>query len=460
VTLQDTWNAQLNHITTARNPADARVWFDAALHIGRPKKFSEVRAAISMAFIRSDDPNVKALGRDLLAEVKWVERSLELEPDLLKQLFDAIGDNNSQRAERLRDGLLKRGLSMHKRLSRLDRRVLANVDSLSIESAEHEQFAVRLLIGLSSLTALIGVVMALYVRRVLRPLGAVTRRARDVADGDWSVRPVVCTGDEIGELASAFETMVQAIATMREQMLAADRLATIGKMAALVTHEIRNPLFSMALNIELLEDELPKDSSEARTILAAVQKELSRLTALTEQYLSIARNRDAKVEPEDLVSLVREAVKFVERDLARRQVRIELRLPDRPVILPLDEMQLRQALFNLIRNADEAMPDGGNITISLAFAERSANEVPLSGESRTVNASRIVRLTVEDEGTGIEPEFAVKVFEPFVSTKVTGTGLGLAVTQQIVVGHGGRIYCESRIEGGARFVLEFPVPLE
>jgi signal transduction histidine kinase len=216
----------------------------------------------------------------------------------------------------------------------------------------------------------------------------------------------------------------------------------------------------MALNIELLEDELPKDSSEARTILAAVQKELSRLTALTEQYLSIARNRDAKVEPEDLVSLVREAVKFVERDLARRQVRIELRLPDRPVILPLDEMQLRQALFNLIRNADEAMPDGGNITISLAFAERSANEVPLSGESRTVNASRIVRLTVEDEGTGIEPEFAVKVFEPFVSTKVTGTGLGLAVTQQIVVGHGGRIYCESRIEGGARFVLEFPVPLE
>ncbi|MGC4066223.1 MAG: hypothetical protein QM784_16590 [Polyangiaceae bacterium] len=84
VTLQDTWNAQLNHITTARNPADARIWFDAALHIGRPKKFNEVRAAITLAFARSTNPSIRALGRDLLAEVKWVERSLQSEPDLLE----------------------------------------------------------------------------------------------------------------------------------------------------------------------------------------------------------------------------------------------------------------------------------------------------------------------------------------------------------------------------------------
>jgi signal transduction histidine kinase len=457
VTLQDTWNAQLNHITTARNPADARIWFEAALHIGRPKKFSEVRAAITLAFVRSDDPAIRAAGRDLLAEVKWVERSLETEPELLKQLFDAMGAGQAPRAERLRDGLLKRGLSMHSRLSRLDRRVLASVDSLSVESSEHEQFAVRLLIGLSILTALIGVAMALYVRRVLRPLGTVTRRARDVAEGDWSVHPVVPTGDEIGELASAFETMVQAIATMREQMLSADRLATIGKMAAHVTHEIRNPLSSMALNVDLLEDEFPKDAREARSILAAVQRELSRLTALTEQYLSIARHREATVEPEDLVAVIREATDFVSRDLARRQVKIELRLPEGPVILSLDEMQLRQALFNLIRNADEAMPDGGTVTVSLEVVAP-----PCTGKASLVLGSPslesgVVRLSVEDEGTGIEPALAAKIFEPFVSTKLTGTGLGLAVTRQVVEGHGGRIYCESREAGGTRFVLEFPM---
>jgi signal transduction histidine kinase len=457
VTLQDTWNAQLNHITTARNPTDARVWFEAALHIGRPKKFSEVRAAITLAFVRSADPTIHAIGRDLLAEVKWVERTLESEPDLLKQLFDAMSANNAQRAERVRDSLLKRGLSMHGRLSRLDRRVLANVDALSVESSEHEQFAVRLLIGLSILTALIGGAMALYVQRVLRPLGMVTRRARDVAEGDWTERPVVSTGDEIGELASAFETMVRAIAGMREQMLSADRLATIGKMAAHVTHEIRNPLSSMALNVELLEDELPDDAKEARAILASVQRELTRLTALTEQYLSIARHRKAKVEPEDLRVIVREAVEFIQRDLARRKIYIALNLPESAVILALDEMQLRQALFNLIRNADEAMPDGGTVTITLSELTQERVSSHAGGDDASVT-NEWVQLTFEDEGPGIEPEMAPKIFDPFVTTKQTGTGLGLAVTRQIVESHGGRIRCESVAGQGARFVIEFPKP--
>lgn len=441
VTLQDTWNAQLNHITTARNPSDARVWFDAALHIGRPKKFGEVRAALTMAFSRSEDAAVRAIGRDLLADARWVERSLEPDAEQLKQLFEALGAGQAQRAERQRDSVLKRGLSTHRRLSRLDRRVLSSVDSLSIDASEREQFAVRLLIVLSTLTAVIGVLMALFVRRLLRPLGTVTMRARDVTRGDFSPRPVVSTGDEIGELASAFETMVSAIATMKEQMLSTDRLATIGKMAAHVTHEIRNPLSSMALNVELLEDELPKGAVEARELLSAVQRELGRLTELTEQYLSIARQRTFKVEVEDLCLVVRESTAFLMRDLSRRRVQVTLHLPDAPVLVLLDEMQMRQLLFNLIRNADEAMPDGGTITISL---ERHKTE-------------QLVRLTVEDEGPGIDREMAAKIFEPFVTTKLTGTGLGLAVTKQIIERHGGSILCEQGSTGGARFVLQIPV---
>ncbi|HMA92517.1 MAG TPA: ATP-binding protein [Polyangiaceae bacterium] len=438
VTLQDTWNAQLNHITTARNPSDARVWFDSALRIGRPKKFTEARHAIVMTLAKSTDSSVRAIARDLLADIARLERSLEPEAELLKQLFDAIGSGNQESADRLRDGLLRRGLATSKRLTRIDQRVLGNVEAVSDESTTQQFFAVRLLVALSILTGLLGLVMAMYIRRVLRPLGEVTRRARDVADGDLSPRQVVDTGDEISELASAFESMVGAIAAMRKQMLATDRLATIGKMAAHVTHEIRNPLSSIALNIEMLEDELSANPEEARLLLAAVQKELGRLTALTEQYLSIARHGTTKIELEDLRTLVVESVNFVKRELVRKNIEVVLRVPDSEVVLAVDEMQIRQALFNLIRNAQEAMPEGGTVWIELSE-----------------DASGKIVLSVEDNGAGIDPQIAESLFEPFVTTKQTGTGLGLAVTQQIVKSHGGSIHCEQGERGGARFVIEF-----
>lgn len=439
VTLQDTWNAQLNHITTARNPSDARVWFDSALRIGRPKKFAEARQSITLAFVRSPDLSERAIGRELLAEMTRLERVLDPEAELLRKLFEAIGSANELRADALRDGLLKRGLSTHRRLSRMDRRVLANVDSLSEEAANQQVFAVRLLVLLSVLTALIGMVVALYIRRVLRPLGAVTRRARDVAAGDLSPRSVVHTGDEISELASAFELMVAAIAAMRERMLMTDRLATIGKMAAHVTHEVRNPLSSIALNIEMLEDEMSNVSEEARQLFAAIHKEVGRLTALTEQYLSIARHSSASIEQENLCEILRESVAFMKRDLLRKNVQIELSMPNHPMMLAVDEMQMRQVLFNLMRNAEEAMPEGGKVSIAL--------EEELPGQ---------ISLSIQDEGKGIDPAFVESIFDPFVTTKQTGTGLGLAVTRQIVELHGGQIHCEQRTQGGARFVITLP----
>lgn len=437
VTLQDTWNTQLNHITTARNPSDAKLWFDSALRIGRPKKIAEARQATVLALVKSSDASMRAIGRDLLADIARLERSLEPEAEQLKQLFEAIGTGNQERSERLRDGLLKRGLSTHKKLERIDQRVLSNVAALSDEATTQQFFAVRLLVALSVLTALIGVMVALYIRRVLRPLGAVTRRARDVANGDLSPRPVADTGDEISELASAFESMVGAIAGMRKQMLATDRLATIGKMAAHVTHEIRNPLSSIALNIDMLEDELKNSPDDARQLLAAVQKELERLTALTEQYLSIARHNTTKIEIEDLRTIVADSVNFMKRELIRRNIEVCLTLPGQEVMLAVDEMQIRQVLFNLIRNAQEAMPEGGSVRVTLAD-----------------EPCRVV-LSVEDEGTGIDSALVENVFDPFVTTKQTGTGLGLAVTRQIVQSHSGQIRCEPGSTGGARFVIEF-----
>jgi nitrogen fixation/metabolism regulation signal transduction histidine kinase len=173
----------------------------------------------------------------------------------------------------------------------LEQRVQRNVDALLDAARARARLAFGLLIGLAAFTAVVAVALALHVRGVLLPLAKVTARARVVAAGDLTPRPVLATPDEIGELAAAFEAMVTAIARANEQIVAAERLATIGKMAAHVTHEIRNPLSSMALNVEMLEEELQGHEEEARALLRAVKHEIERLSALSAQYLSVARQR-------------------------------------------------------------------------------------------------------------------------------------------------------------------------
>ena len=438
VTLQDTWNAQLNHVTSARNPADMQLWFDTAMRIGRPKKFSEARAALARAFLNTPDRSNVGFGNELNAEIRFVERIVEHDAEQLHQLFGALSTAQAARAERLRDALLRRGISVHNRLSRIDQRVLGSVDAISEAEKERERFSIALLILLSVLAAGVGVLMALLTRQMLAPLVTVTERARAVARGDFAPRTPVDSNDEIGELATTFEKMIAAIATARERLLTTERLATIGKMAAHVTHEIRNPLSSISLNLELLQDELPTESHEARALMKAILAEVDRLTHLTEYYLSFARRRSVQLEVADLRALISDALAFMRRDFERRSVSVEFAAEDEPVYVAIDESQLKQALFNLIRNAVEAMPEGGRLRVLLH------------------QSNQTVTVHIDDEGSGIAPELMDTLFQPFVTNKPNGTGLGLVVTQQIVQSLGGEIGWEPRNTGGTRFTLQFP----
>jgi two-component system, NtrC family, sensor kinase len=438
---QDTWNTQLNHITAAKNPAAIRVWFESALHIGRPKTFGEVRAAITRVFVSAGDESVRAVGRELLDEVSAIEEQLRGDGELLAQLFGALDRGDGARADRLRDELVKRGAQAKKRLSQLEQRVQRNIDLLLDAARARERLATRLLVGLSGLTIVVGLAMALYARRVLKPLAAVTDRAKAVARGDLAPRPVVASNDEIGELATTFERMVSAIARANEQLLATERLATIGKMAAHVTHEIRNPLSSIALNVELLEDELGEGEAEreARTLLRAIKGEVDRLTALSEQYLSVARRQPLRMEQEDIAELVREACDFMRGDLKRHGVETRLELEGELFPVQVDEAQIKQALFNLLRNAREAMPGGGLVVVGLRGADDGG-----------------VDISIDDDGAGIDPDTMERLFEPFFTTKAHGTGLGLAITRQIVEAHGGSISVMPRDARGTRFLIHLP----
>jgi two-component system NtrC family sensor kinase len=435
---QDTWNTQLNHVTRAGNPADIRVWFGASLKIGRPRLFAGARRAVSRAFSEQSSAESQRIGGELLRDINEAERFVSSDGERLDRLFEALDRRDNAQAERVGDELVTRGVEEGLRLAQLEKRVEQNVDRLVAQARARERVATWLLVSLTLATLAIGAGMAVYARRMLLPLGLVTERAKAVALGDLKPRPAVVSNDEIGELAVTFEGMVSAIAQANEQLLASERLATIGKMAAHVTHEIRNPLSSIALNLELLEEELPASAEEANNLLRAIKAEVERLSGLSEQYLSVARQKPQQKQLERLAEIVEEACEFVRRELEQAGITLEVSIEPGvgELSLPVAEAQVRQALLNLLRNAREAMPNGGRVMVKLLRAEGGGLD-----------------LIVDDEGVGMPATTRERLFEPFFTTKQHGTGLGLAITRQIAEAHGGGIRVEPREPKGTRIVL-------
>lgn len=440
VALQNTYNSQLNHITEARNPGDKRVWFETSMRLGRPSAFMQIRAALRRAF-SSHQPS---LGEALSSEVSSIERFLEADREILLQLFSALDLLDEERAEDLRDDLVTRGNEALTKLKTLEERVNRQLDAVTSEASQREIWTLRILFSWAFFTVVFGVAVGLYARRLLRPLEVVTQRAKAVAKGDLRPKAVVASNDEIGELAQTFESMVAAIARANNELLESERLATIGKMAAHVTHEVRNPLSSIALNLELLEEELQASSvaaersDEAASLHQAIKEEVERLTDLTEQYLSLARRNEPALAAEDVEQVVSEALAFLDRDLRQHHIKVLVAFADDLPQLWIDEAQIRQVIHNLVRNARQAMPSGGRLSVSARPCEVG------------------VELSIADTGTGLEPEVQRRLFEPFFTTKKHGTGLGLAISRHIVESHGGAIRCEPNDPNGTRFIIELP----
>ena len=437
---QNLVSAQLNHITEAKNPTDARGWIETGRRV-RPLTFSDIRSAIEDGLL--GDEQARAFGEELLREGREIEGYLAADGDRFARLFEAIVANDAERAERLRGELVSYEVEGARRLRELLRRVDREMDTLVAAARVRERQAIEALLWLTALALTVGMAVSLYTRRVLAPLGAVTARAKAVASGDLTPREVVASRDEIGELATTFENMVSAIARANAELVQAERLATIGKMAAKVTHEIRNPLSSIGLNIELLEEELSDDAGdeeEAKQLLRAIKKEVERLSELSDQYLRVARLPSPRLEQESFADFVEEAIEFVRPELTRAKVRCELSIAEPLPQVAFDEGQMRQALLNLVRNAREAMqPEGGVLRIGVQPSEEGG-----------------IVLTVDDEGPGLSEEARARIFEPFFTTKSSGTGLGLTITRQIVEAHGGEIGCDAREPRGTRVWVKVP----
>jgi signal transduction histidine kinase len=233
--------------------------------------------------------------------------------------------------------------------------------------------------------------------------------------------------------------MAAAIEEREHRLIRSERLATVGRMAAHITHEIRNPLASLGLNVELLADEVGADNQEARKLVTSIGNEIDRLSEITETYLRFVRLPKPKLVREDLGAIATSVLQFAGSELALAGITWNIAIePGLPEVVA-DESQLRQALLNLVRNAKEAMAGGGRIRLEVGST-----------------ADGQVRLVLADSGPGITPENLASIFEPFFSTKAKGTGLGLALVQQIVTEHGGRIEVDCPPEGGTRFAIVLP----
>ena len=320
--------------------------------------------------------------------------------------------------------------------------------ALSLERGSRKMRMLTVLWG--AIPLLVGVLITIWAMVNLRPLRRLRDAAREIARGDYGQRIEERGPREVADLAREFNTMGSAIQERERELVRTERLAAVGKMAAMITHEVRNPLSSIGLNTELLEEELGELSSahgeragEARQLCRAIQSELDRLTAITEEYLYFARLPKPKLQEELLGPIVKNLIDFEREQMSARGVTLEIALADDLPPVMVDDGQLRQALLNLLRNAGDAVGEVGSGRVSV-YTRRGSD--PGTAE-----------VVVEDDGPGIVEELAAKIFDPFFSTKEGGTGLGLALTHQIISDHGGTIRVESRPGHGAAFIVALPV---
>ena len=280
--------------------------------------------------------------------------------------------------------------------------------------------------------------------------GEITDRAKDGSEIPiWlSITPVIREGKRIGYMG--IEIDMRAKKELERRALEAERLAAVGRMSSQVAHEIRNPLSSISLNVELLKEELdslrkPNPGSavkEAESLLKAIQKEVDRLAEIAGDYLRFSRLPQPKKETVNLNDHFETVINFFREEGRRRSIDILFRKCEKITYLAIDPKQMEQALLNLVKNAFDAMPSGGTV------------EVGILEENGAVVAF------VRDEGFGMDELTRRRIFDPFFTTKEAGTGLGLALVRQVAAEHGGTVWCESIPEKGTTFFIRLPVPKE
>lgn len=320
---------------------------------------------------------------------------------------------------------------------------------------------------------LIACVSGVFVWRMVgSPVQALKKGTEKLSQGKLGYQISGIGNGELGDLAASFNQMSLELLAANDQIVAwtrtleqrveektgelkkahehvlhAEKMASIGKMAAVLAHEINNPLSGIMTYARLLakwlarDDVLPARRQEITEALTLISSESRRCGDLVKNLLNYSRAAPINLQPADLNQVVDRCVRLIQHKLELAGIQLRLQLQPELSTVQCDANQIEQVLLALALNAIDAMPHGGNLVITTRHAEQR----------------HAVELEVRDDGAGIAPEVLPQLFEPFVSTKESGgTGLGLAVSRSIVERHNGSIQVESELGKGAVFVVTLP----
>jgi signal transduction histidine kinase len=290
---------------------------------------------------------------------------------------------------------------------------------------------------------------ALLARRITRPLHRLVEGTVRISKGDFSQAIAIASRDEVGDLARSFNEMTGQLLHARDRMEDANRklvqhekLASIGRMAATIAHEIRNPLTSVKLNIQkVAEEESFAESVKAHLGLSL--EGIDQIERFIKELLNFTRVPELSLERWPIEQVVEESLKLLRETLARKKVVVEATYAEGLPQIHVDGDKMRQVFLNVLRNAHEALEAGGKISIVC--------------EPVVEGGKRKVRIRISDNGPGIPEKDRENIFEPFFSTKPSGFGLGLANARKIVEQHNGTIRVGKKRGPGSTFVILIPV---
>jgi signal transduction histidine kinase len=260
-------------------------------------------------------------------------------------------------------------------------------------------------------------------------------------------------------MASQIGTVVERLQTSRREVLRSDQLAAVGKLAAGMAHELRNPLMTMKILVQSAIERGESGSLAGRD-LNVLDEEIKRQERSLQNFLDFARPQKLQTRIFDILKVVKHTLTFVAGQAERQSVHIHCDLPVAPISISGDAEQIRQVFLNLLLNAFDALPEGGEVfvTISQVLEEMETTD-GMAAASVAARPPNWLVVCVADNGRGVPLELGDQIFEPFVSTKDTGTGLGLSICHQIVTAHGGQISAVNRPTGGAEFIVQLPLAM-
>ncbi len=294
-------------------------------------------------------------------------------------------------------------------------------------------------------------VAALYTQQIVKPVNQLLAGIEKISGGDLKYRVRRIGRDELGTLALHFNAMTTKLRRIQRKLQRSQRFEILNKLSAVLSHEIRNPLNSMVINMQLMRREFNKaevDHKKLNYFYQILSSEIRRVDDLVSNFLLISRPPRLEKAPQRLDDLLNNLIKVEVPEVLPKGIRVIRKYRTPGLLVNIDAKKIYQVFLNIFLNSVQAMPGGGRLTIGLDVYSRNVTE----SLKRTYAA-----ITFEDTGKGISKEHLPKIFDFYFSTKKNGSGIGLAIAQQIIEKHGGKIFVKSKIGKGSKFTVYLPI---